>query len=125
MTENEIATIIVDKAFKTHKLFGLGLFESVYESLMYHELKKEFSNVKRQWAIPLIHEELYIEDAFRADLIFDNKVLIELKSVEEIGKVHFKQVTTYLNLSDCRLGLLINFNSALVKDGIKRIVNGL
>ncbi len=125
MTENEIAKVVVNTAFKIHNLFGPGLLESVYEELMYYELKKIFVDVKRQQVIPLIHEELYITVAFRADLIVESKVLIELKSVEEVAKVDYKRVNTYLSLTGYRLGLLINFNVPLIKDGIRRIANGL
>ena len=125
MTENDIAKVVVDTAFKIHTLFGPGLFESVYEELMYYELNKNFKDVKRQFPIALIHEELSIPIAFRADLIIEGKVVIELKSVEEVGRLQFKQVKTYLNLTGYKLGLLINFNVSLIKDGIKRIVNGL
>ncbi len=125
MTENEIAKVVVNTAFKIHSLFGPGLLESVYEELMYYELKKIFADVRRQQVIPLIHEELYITVAFRADLIVESKVLIELKSVEEIAKVDYKRVNTYLSLTGYKLGLLINFNVPLIKDGIRRIVNGL
>jgi GxxExxY protein len=125
MNENEVARIVVDTAYKVHKLFGPGLFESVYEELMEYELKKVFPNVRRQYPVALMHEEIYIPVAFRADLIVDNKVLIELKSVEAISRVDFKQVRTYLHLTGYKLGLLINFNVELIKDGIRRIVNGL
>lgn len=125
MSENEIATVVVDKAFKIHKLFGPGMFESVYETLLKYELRKVFGNVKRQCSIPLVHENLVVPEAFKADLIVEDKVLIELKSVEEMGKLPYKQVTTYLNLTGYHLGLLINFNTILIKDGIKRIVNDL
>ena len=125
MTENEIARVVVHTAFKIHNLFGPGLLESVYEELMYYELKKEFNDVKRQQTIPLIHEDLYIAIAFRADLIVESKVLIELKSVEEIPKVDYKRVNTYLNLTGYKLGLMINFNVPLIKDGIRTMVNGL
>lgn len=125
MIENEIATIIVDIAFRIHKQFGPGLFESVYEELMYYELNKVFNDVKRQYSIPLIHEELYIAVAFRADLIVEGKVLVELESVEILQKLDFKQISTYLSLTGYKLGLLINFNVELIKDGIRRIVNGL
>ena len=125
MSENEISKVVVNTAFKIHTLFGPGLLESVYEELMYYELKKIYNDVKRQQVIPLVHEELYIPVAFRADLIVDNKVLIELKSVEQVPKVDYKRVNTYLNLTGYKLGLLINFNVPLIKDGIKRMVNGL
>jgi GxxExxY protein len=101
------------------------LFESVYEELMAYELRKVFPNIRRQFPVALMHEEIYIPIAFRADLIVENKVLIELKSVEGISRVDFKQVRTYLNLTGYKLGLLINFNVELIKDGIRRIVNGL
>lgn len=116
MTENEIAKVVVDTAFKIHTLFGPGLFESVYEELMYYELKKNFNDVKRQCAISLRHEELYIPIAFKADLIVENKLVIELKSIEQVGRLEFKQVKTYLNLTGYKLGLLINFNVPLIKD---------
>ena len=125
MSENEIATIVVDKAFKIHRKFGPGMFESVYETLMEYELKKVFNDVKRQCPVPLIHENLFVPEAFKADLIVENCVLIELKSVEEMGRLPYKQVTTYLHLTGYHLGLLINFNTILIKDGIKRIVNNL
>lgn len=125
MTENEIAKVVVHTAFKIHNLFGPGLLESVYEELMYYELRKEFDDVRRQQTIPLVHEQLYISVAFRADLIVENKLLVELKSVEEIPKVDYKRVKTYLHLTGYKLGLMINFNVPLIKDGIRRIVNGL
>lgn len=125
MNENEIAKVVVNTAFKIHSLYGPGLLESVYEELMYYELKKVFDDVKRQHTIPLVHETLYIAVAFRADLIVDNKVLLELKSVEEVPKVDYKRMNTYLKLTGYKLGLLINFHVPLIKDGIKRMVNGL
>ena len=125
MTENEISRVVVNTAFKIHNLFGPGLLESVYEELMYYELKKIFENIKRQQFVPLIHEELYIPIAFRSDLIIENKVLIELKSKEEVTKLDYKRANTYLKLTGYKLGLMINFNVVLIKDGIKRMVNGL
>ena len=105
MSENEIAKVVADTAFKIHKHFGPGLFESVYEALPAYELKKVFTNVKRQFPFPLIHEDMLVPEAFRADLIVEEKVLFELKSVEDLGKLPFKQVTTYLNLTGYHLGL--------------------
>ena len=125
MTENELAKIIVDTAFKIHNQYGPGLFESVYEELMSYELAKQHLTLKRQSPIPLVHELIKLEAGFRADLIADEKVLIEIKSVESLAPVHYKQVTTYLKLTGIKLGLLINFNVPLIKDGIKRIVNNL
>jgi GxxExxY protein len=125
MTENEIATIIVDAAFHVHVKLGPGLLESVYETILFHELKKRGVCVTRQQAIPLVYEDLMLEDAFRADLIVEDKVIIEVKSVEQIAPVHHKQLLTYLKLADKRLGLLINFGEKLIKNGIRRVVNGL
>jgi GxxExxY protein len=125
MTENELSKIIVDKCYQIHVDLGPGLFESVYEEILAFELIKEGLYVSRQQAIPVIWNEIKMEIGFRADLIIENKVLIEIKSVESIAPVHQKQVLTYLKLTDIKLGLLINFNEALIKDGITRIVNNL
>ena len=125
MHENEIAREIVDAAFQVHTRMGPGLLESVYESTMDHELRRRGLSVRRQVPIPVIYDEVRLEEGFRADLIAGEKVLVELKSIEELAPVHKKQVLTYLRLTDLRLGLLINFNVNLIKDGIKRIVNGL
>jgi GxxExxY protein len=125
MHENEIAKIILDCAFKIHKLVGPGLLESVYEELLSFELKKIGLHVKRQVGIPLNYETIKMEIGFRADIIVENKVIIELKSIETILDVHKKQLLTYLKLSGLKLGLLINFNVSLLKEGIVRIVNKL
>ena len=125
MTENEVAKQIVDVAFKIHTTFGPGLLESVYETIMAYELKKRGLRVNRQQAIPLVHETVRMDLGFRADLIVEGKVVVEIKSIEAIAPVHKKQLLTYLRLADKRLGLLINFNTALIKDGIVRVVNGL
>jgi len=125
MTENEIAKLIVNAAYKIHTTLGPGLLESVYEVVLAHELKKLGLNVLRQQSIPITYEDLKFEEGFRANIIVEDKVIIELKSVEEIAKVHQKQLLTYLRLADKRLGLLINFGAALIKDGLFRIVNKL
>ncbi len=125
LTENLVAKEIVDIAFRLHKQYGPGLFESVYEELMCYELHKRKLNFSSQQGIPLIHEEIKLEAGFRVDIIVENTVIIELKSVESLAPVHFKQVQTYLTLTNLKLGLLINFNVALIKDGIHRIVNHL
>ncbi|MDD3490472.1 MAG: GxxExxY protein [Bacteroidia bacterium] len=125
MTENEISKIVVDIAYKVHTKIGPGLLESVYEEIMFCEIKNYGLKVERQKAIPVFWKEKQLEIGFRADLIVENKVIIELKSVEEIAPVHYKQLLTYLKLTDLKLGLLINFNEYLIKDGIKRIVNNL
>ena len=125
MNENELARIIVDKCLKIHKTLGPGLLESVYEEVLYYELSKSSLKCQRQIGIPVIYEEIKMDLGFRADLIVERKVIIELKSVENIQPVHKKQVLTYLKLTGMKLGLLVNFNAALIKDGITRIVNKL
>jgi len=124
MTENEIAKQIVDVAFKIHTTFGPGLLESVYETMAY-ELQKRGLRVRRQQAIPVVYEDVKMDLGFRADLIVEDKVVVEIKSVEAIAPVHKKQLLTYLRLTDKSLGLLINFNVELIKNGITRVVNGL
>lgn len=125
MTENEIATIIVDTAFHIHRDLGPGLFESVYERIMEVELSKRGLSVARQEPIPLVYNGEHFEAGFRCDLLVEGKVIVEVKSIEALHPVHKKQVLTYLRFADKRLGLLINFNVALIKDGIVRLVNGL
>ena len=125
MTENEVSTIIVNKAYEIHVKLGPGLLESVYEEIMYYELTKEGLFVERQKAIPVFWKGLKMDIGYRADLIVESKVIIEIKSVETIAQVHPKQVLTYLRVADKKLGFLINFNEKLIKDGITRIVNNL
>lgn len=125
MNENEISKIIVDIAYKIHTSLGPGLLESVYEEIMHYELLKSEFQVERQKGIPVIWKENKMELGFRADLIVENKVIIELKSVEVIAPIHPKQLLTYLKLTGLKLGLLINFNDVLIKSGITRIVNNL
>ena len=125
MTENEIAKEIVDLCFRIHTQYGPGLFETIYEEIFCYEWQKKNIPFLRQYPIPLVHENIRMDAGFRADVIVDNKVVIELKSVELLAPVHYKQVQTYLKLTGCKLGLLVNFNVALIKDGIHRIVNKL
>jgi GxxExxY protein len=125
MTENEISKIVVNVAYDIHVKLGPGLLESVYESIMFYELTKLGFKVEKQKAIPVIWDDLKMELGFRADLIVENKVIIELKSVETIAPVHPKQLLTYLKITGLKLGLLINFNEKLIKDGITRIANNL
>lgn len=125
MTENEISKLVVDLCFKIHKQYGPGLFESVYEEIFCYEWSKNEILFKRQHGVPLVHEEVKMEIGFRADVIIDDKVIVELKSVEALMDVHYKQVQTYLKLTKIKLGLLINFNVPLIKDEIHRIVNNL
>ncbi len=125
MTENEIARIIVDKCYHIHVELGPGLLESVYEEVLNYELNQEGLNVKRQQDLPVFYKDLKMDVGFRADLIVESKIIVELKSVEKIAPVHQKQLLTYLKITDMKLGLLINFNEALIKNGITRIVNRL
>jgi len=125
LSENEIAREIVDAAFHTHKALGPGLLETVYEVVLARELEKRGLRVVRQQPVPIVFGDLKFDEGFRADLVVEGKVIVELKSVEQIALVHKKQLLTYLRLADERLGLLINFGSAVIKDGISRIVNGL
>jgi GxxExxY protein len=123
--ENEIATIIVDTCFKIHTELGPGLFESVYEEILEYELFNKGLKVERQKPIPVIWKDIKMEVGFRADLIVENLVVVEIKSIDLIAPVHKKQLLTYLRLTNKKLGLLINFNEALIKNGITRIVNNL
>ncbi len=125
LTENQISKIILDAAFKVHTRTGPGLLESVYEVTLAHELRKAGLQVERQVAIPIRYDDLTFDEGFRADLLVENKVIVELKSVEQLLKVHSKQLLTQLRLSDRRLGLLINFGEVHLKNGIERVVNGL
>lgn len=123
--ENEIAKNILDIAFLIHRELGPGLLESVYQKVLLYELKKLGFKVESEVFIPFMWDEIHFDNGFRADLIVEGKVIIEIKSVQVIAPVHLKQLMTYLKLTKLKLGLLLNFNEALLKDGIKRIVNGL
>lgn len=125
MNENEIAKVVVDAAYKIHVSLGPGLLESVYETVLAYELEKRGLKVTRQQPIPIVYEGVHLELGFRADIIVEDKVIIELKSVEVVNPVHKKQLLTYLTLANKRLGLLINFGAFLIKDGISRVVNKL
>lgn len=125
MTENEISKHIVDIAYCIHSELGPGLLESAYEEIMCYELAVQELKFERQKPIPVMWDELKMDIGFRTDIIVENKVIIELKSVEKVTPVHFKQLLTYLKVTGIKLGLLINFNENLIKDGIKRVVNNL
>jgi GxxExxY protein len=125
MNENQLSKIIVDAAFHVHKRTVPGLLESVYEVVLAHELKKRGLKVERQVPIPIRYDDLVFEEGFRAALLAEGKVVVELKSIEQLAPVHSKQVLTQLRLSDRRLGLLINFGAVLLKDGLHRIANGM
>ena len=125
MDENTIARIVVDSAYSVHTTLGPGLLESVYESALCHGLKARNIKYYRQHQIQVVYKNVTLMDAFRADILVEDKVIVELKSIENMAPVHKKQLITYLKLADCRLGLLINFGSCLIKDGITRVVNKL
>jgi GxxExxY protein len=125
MTENEIGTVCIETAIGVHRELGPGLLESVYEIVMAHELGQRGLKVERQVPISISYKRMLFEEAFRADLLVAGKVVIELKSVEQISKAHRKQIQTYLRLTGMKLGYLFNFGEALMKDGIVRAVNGL
>jgi GxxExxY protein len=125
MKENAVAKVIVDAALRVHRGIGPGVFEIVYEVVLAHELRKRGLKVERQVPIPIVYDDLKFDEGFRADLIVEEVVIVELKSIEALHPVHSKQVLTQLRLSKLRLGLLINFGETLLKNGIKRVVNGL
>jgi GxxExxY protein len=125
MTENELAKIVVELCLKIHRALGPGLLESVYEEVLCFELTKMNLNFKRQQAIAVVYEGIKMDLGFRADIIIEDKLIVELKSVEMLTPVHHKILLTYLRLTNKKLGLLVNFNVELIKDGIKRIVNSL
>ena len=125
MTENEITGTIIDCCIKIHRTLGPGLLESVYEEILVYELKNKGLLCERQVGVPVIYDELKMDLGFRADIIVEDKVIIELKSIESVLPVHKKQLLTYLKLSQKKVGLLINFNEELIKNGISRIANGI
>ena len=125
MTENEIAKVVVDAAYRVHVTLGPGLLESVYELALSHEMGKRGLKVERQVSVPIEYDGIQFDEGFRIDLFVERKVVVELKSVEKVLPVHKKQILTYIRLTDTRLGLLINFEAPLIKDGITRMVNNL
>lgn len=125
MNENQISKIVVDTAVKLHMDLGPGLLESVYETALAHLLRKNGLTCERQVPIPFEYDDITFDEGFRADILVNNLVILELKSVENIAPVHRKQIQTYLRLADKKLGLLLNFGAALMKDGIVRAVNQL
>jgi len=122
MNENEISNKIIGLAIKVHTALGPGLLESAYEECMYYELNKSGLCVEKQKTLPLVYEAIKLDAGYRIDLIVEKIVVIEVKSVENLCEIHFAQLLTYLRLSGCKLGLLMNFNVSLMKDGIKRVV---
>jgi GxxExxY protein len=125
MNENEIAKVVVDCALKVHTRLGPGLLESVYKVALEYEIRQRGLIVQREVQVPITYGDIKFDEGFRMDLLVDSKVILELKSVEQIHPVHKKQLLTYLRLADKRLGLLINFGEEMIRDGISRVVNGL
>ena len=125
MNENEIAKILVNTAFRIHTRLGPGLLESAYQAIMVYELQNRGLQVEAEISMPIHYDGITLDVGYRADIVVERLVIIELKSVEKIAEVHKKQLLTYLRLADMRLGLLVNFGAPLIKDGITRIVNGL
>ena len=125
MSENELSRIVFSCALKVHQNLGPGLLESAYEECLFYELKKVGLEIEKQKALPLIYEEVKLDIGYRLDIIVENKLILEIKSVDTLNEVHFAQLLTYLKLTNCKLGLLINFNVVLIKNGIRRIVNNL
>jgi GxxExxY protein len=124
MDENGIGGIVVDCAVKVHMRLGPGLLESVYEAVLAYELQNRGLLIRKQVPIPIIYDDLLFKEAFRADLVIEDKVILELKSVDRLTNAHKKQLHTYLRLSGKKIGYLLNFGEALMKDGISRIING-
>jgi GxxExxY protein len=125
MIENELSRVVFDCALKVHQTLGPGLLESAYEECLFYELKKTGLEIKKQKPLPLIYEEVKLDVGYRLDIIIENKLILEIKSVDALNDIHFAQLLTYLKLTNCKLGLLINFNVVLIKNGIKRVVNNL
>ncbi|OWK74260.1 GxxExxY protein [Flavobacteriaceae bacterium JJC] len=124
MNENEISKVIFDAGLSVHRSLGPGLLESAYEQCLYYELCKSGLSVEKQKPMPLIYDEVKLDVGYRIDIMVERKVVIEVKSVDALNDVHLAQVLTYLKLSHCKLGLLMNFNTLLFKNGIKRVING-
>ena len=124
MDENEISKIVFESALKIHKVLGPGLLESAYEECLFYELKMYDLKVEKQKQLPLIYEEVRLDAGYRIDIIIEDKFIVEVKSVESLTDVHLAQMLTYLRLSNCKLGLLINFNVSLLKNGVRRVING-
>ena len=124
MDVDRVSGMVVDAAIKVHRTLGPGLLESVYESVLEEELRRRLASVERQKSVPLRYEGRVLEDAFRVDLLVDGQVVVEVKAIEQLAPVHYRQVLTYLKLLDLRVGLLLNFGAATMREGLHRIVNG-
>ncbi|MFC7347485.1 GxxExxY protein [Chryseobacterium zhengzhouense] len=123
-SENEISRIVYESGYLIHKSLGPGLLESAYEECMFYELKKEGLFVEKQKPMPLIYDGIKMDVGYRLDLLIESKFVLEIKSVEGLNDIHLAQILTYLRLSNCKLGMLINFNTLHFKNGVKRVING-
>ena len=124
MTENEISKIVFDCALRVHQNLGPGLLESAYLECLYFELCKTGLKIEKQKPLPLVYYDVILEVGYRIDIMIENKLIVELKAVDALNDVHLAQVLTYLKLSNCKLGMLINFNVTMIKNGIRRVING-
>ncbi|MBL0241365.1 MAG: GxxExxY protein [Chloracidobacterium sp.] len=125
MDENSLSNIVIDRAIKVHSALGPGLLESSYQECLFFELSQAGLFVEKEKALPLVYQDVKLECGYRIDLFVERKLVIEVKAVDAIHDLHMAQVLTYLKLSDCKLGLILNFNVTLMKNGVKRVVNGL
>jgi GxxExxY protein len=125
MDENQLSNLVINRALKVHTALGAGLLESSYKECLFYELQQAGLKVEKEKPLPLIYETVKLECGYRVDLLVENKLIIEIKAVEALNDVYLAQVLTYLKLSGCKLGLLINFNVAHLKNGIRRVVNNL
>lgn len=124
ISENEISKIVYESGYLIHKSLGPGLLESAYEECMYYELRKQGLFVEKQKPMPLFYDEIKMNVGYRLDLLIENKFILEIKSVETLNDIHLAQILTYLRLSKCKLGMLVNFNTLHFKNGVKRVING-
>ena len=124
ISENEISRIVYESGYLVHKSLGPGLLESAYEECMYYELKKHGLFIEKQKPMPLIYNEVKLDVGYRLDFLIENKCVLEIKSIEALNDIHLAQILTYLRLSNCKLGMLMNFNSLHFKSGVKRVING-
>jgi len=125
MNENELSARIIGKALDVHRIVGPGLLENVYKECLFYELKKSGIYVVKEKPVPFVYEGIQLDCGYRIHILVEDKVVIEVKSIDLLTQIHFAQILTYLSIGDYKLGLLINFNVVLLKNGIKRVVNGL
>ena len=124
LNKNELSKFVFEAGLKVHRALGAGQLESAYQECLYYELQKLGLMVEKQKALPLVYEEVKLDAGYRIDLLVENKLVVEIKSVEALNDLHLAQILTYLKLSNCKLGLLMNFNTVLFKNGVKRVING-